>query len=88
MLLKRFSQFARAVVDLFLQIRIRFLQSAGHIVELICECLDLIASLDGDTLRKVAAANARRAGTQRLDRHHHPSGEEHAGHERERERPE
>src|SRR5580704_12819397 len=60
---------------------IGFLQPAGHVVELIGQRLDLVACLDGDALTELAAADARGAGAQGLDRHRHPSGERHAGDE-------
>ncbi len=43
--------------------------------------LDLIAGLDRDALGQIARADARGAGAQRLDRHHHAAGEKHAGDE-------
>ena len=50
--------------------------------------LDLVAGLDRDALGKIARPDARRAGAQRLDRHHHVPGEKHPGDEGKRQRAE
>ena len=81
-------QFLRAFFDLALEVGVGFLQPAGHVVELVGERLDLVAGLDGDALAEVSAAEAGGAGAQRVDRHHHTPGEEHAGGKRQRERAE
>ena len=64
----------------------RLLQSAGHVVELIGECFQLVAGLDGDVLGQIADANARRAGPQGLDRPDHALRQEHPGQYRDTER--
>ncbi len=64
------------------------MQLDGHVVELVGQRFDLVAGLDRDALTEIAAADARRTGTQGLNRHHHPSGQEHAGDEGERQRAE
>jgi hypothetical protein len=66
---QRFGKFLCAQLDLFLQVGIRFLQPAGHVVELSGERLDLVSRLDGNAPAEVAAAEVRRTGGQRLDRH-------------------
>ena len=73
---------------LFLQIGVGLLKLASHLVELVGQRLDFVAGLDADALGEIAGADACRAGAQRLDRHHHPAGEKHAGDESERERAE
>ena len=78
LLLQRLAQLVGANLDLLFQVGIGFLQAAGHVVELIGERFKLVAGLDRDALAKVAAADARRAGAQGLDRHHHFAGEEQA----------
>ena len=86
MLLERYAQFGGALLDLFFQIGVGLLQLAGHVVELIGQRLDFVAALDRNALAEIAAADARRAGAQHLDWHHHPSRQEHAGDKRERQR--
>jgi hypothetical protein len=66
LLLQRFGKFLCAQLDLFLQVGIRFLQPAGHVVELSGERLDLVSSLDGNAPAEVAAAEVRRTGGQRF----------------------
>ena len=70
LLLQRFRQLPRADVDFVLQIGVGFLQPAGHFVELIGECLDFVAGLDGDALaerspppRRAAPARSAWIGT-------------------------
>src|SRR5208282_2074904 len=76
----------RAQLDFLLQVGVGLLEPGGHVVELIGERLDLVASFDRDALAEVATADARRARAQCLDRYYHAPGEEHAGAEGERER--
>ena len=83
----RLGQLARAQLDLLLQVRHRFLQPPGHLVELVGKPFQLVAGLDRDALRKIAAADARGPGSQRLDRAHHASREKHAGQHREERAP-
>ena len=78
----------RAVLDLLLELGVGLLELAGHVVELVGERLELVAGLDQDALVELAAADALGALAQRLDRHHHPSRQEHAGERREEQRPE
>ena len=47
-----------ALLDLLFQARIGFLQLPRHCVELIGERFELVAGLDGDALREVAATEA------------------------------
>ena len=83
-LLDRLRQRASAVLDLLLEVRIGLFQLAGHVVELVGEAFELVAGLDRDALAEIAAADARRARLQGLDRHHHPAGQENAGEDRQR----
>jgi len=72
--------------DLLFQAGIGFLQLARHVVELVGERLEFVPGLDRDALREIAAADARRAGLQRLDRSDHAAGEKHPGEHGETER--
>ena len=78
-LLDRLRELAGAQLDLVLEVGIGFLQAARHVVELVGEPFELVAGLDRDALAEVAAADARGAGPQHLDRHHHAAGEEEPG---------
>src|SRR5262249_29071531 len=71
LLLERFAQLLGADLDLLLEVCIGFLQPTGHVVELVGQRLELVAGLDRDALRKVAAADPRSARAQRLDRPDH-----------------
>src|SRR5512139_3128075 len=71
--------FARALLDLLLQSGIGFLQPSRHVIELVGECLQLVPSLDANSLGQVTSANALGAGTQRLDRSDHAAREKHPG---------
>ena len=85
LLLQRLAQFLRTHLHLLFQIGIGFLQPSGHVIELIGERLQLVAGLDRDALREIAAADPRSSGPQSLDRHHHPARQEYAGERRETE---
>ena len=74
----------RALLDLVFQVRIGLLQLASHVVELVGQRFDFVATFDADALAEVAATDARRAGSQDLDRHHHAPGQEHTGDKRKR----
>ena len=82
--LDRLRELAGAGFDLSLQVGVGVLQPAGHVVELVGERLELVAGLDRDALAQVAAADARGAGLQRLDRPDHLARQEHARQERAR----
>ena len=75
----RLRQFAGALLDLLFQVGVGFLEPSAHVVELVGEAFQFVAGLDRDALREIAAADPRRAGAQRLDRHHHAARQEHAG---------
>src|SRR5262249_18472244 len=60
--------FMRALLNLLFQVGVRFLQAAGHVIELVGEHLQFVAGLDCDSLAEIAAAEARSAGPQGLDR--------------------
>ena len=63
------------VLDLAFEGRVGVLQLGRHAVELVAERLQLVAGLDRDALRQIAAADACRAVAQRTDRNDHPAGE-------------
>ena len=67
-LFHRLGELAGAQLDLFFQISVGRLKLARHLVELIGKRFELVAGLDRDAARKVAAADPRRPGAQRLDR--------------------
>ena len=75
-------QFLRPRFDLALEAGIGVRKPAGHVVELVGERLELVAGLDRDALRQVAAADPRRTRAQRLDRHRHAARKEKGGEER------
>ena len=77
--LDRLRELAGAGFDLSFQVGVGVLQPSGHVVELVGERLELVAGLDRDALAQVAAADARGAGLQGLDRPHHLARQEHAG---------
>ena len=83
LLLQRFAQFRRALLDLVLQVGIGFLQPRAHVVELVGEPFQFVAGLDRDALGEIAAADPLGAGAQRLDRADHAPGQEHSGQHRE-----
>ena len=71
-----------AQLDLLLQTGIGFLQTPGHIVELVGKRLQFVARLDRDALVEIATADARGARPQCLDRADHAAGEKHPGEDR------
>ncbi len=83
LLIERFAQFGRPLLDLVLQVGIGFLKPCAHVVELVGETLEFIAGLDRDALGKIAAADAFGAGAQRLDRADHAPGQEYPREHRE-----
>jgi len=53
----------RALLDLLFQVRVRFLQAAGHIIELVGERFQFVPGLDLDSLAEIAATQPCRAGS-------------------------
>src|SRR5262249_36772139 len=87
-LVDRLRKLLRALLDLVFQPRVGLLQPAGHVIELVGECLELIAGFDFNPLREVAATDSSRSGTQSLDRHNHPARKKYSGDSRKTERGE
>ena len=56
----------------------RLLEPLGHAVELVGQCLKLVAALHCDPMIERARADARSACTQYLDRRHHPAHQKQA----------
>ena len=83
LLLQRFAQFRRPLLDLVLQVGIGFLQPRAHVVELVGEAFEFVAGLDRNALGEIAAADALGAGAQGLDRADHAPGQENPGQHRE-----
>src|SRR6266545_1835245 len=79
LLLQRFGQLPRAVLDLLLEIGVGLLKPAAHAVELLGQGLELIARVDFDAVAEPARADARRPGLERPDGLHHLAGQQQAG---------
>ena len=78
LLLERFGQLARALVDLALEAGVRLLELRGHLVELVAQRLQLVAGPDVDPLVELARADPRGADLQRLDGRDHAPDEQQA----------
>ena len=69
--------FASVLLDFLLQSGVGFLQSSGHDIELVGECLQFVPSLDANLLGQIASANALGARAQGLDRSDHATRQKH-----------
>src|SRR5579863_1358933 len=76
LLLQRLAQLRGPLLDLVLQVRIGFLKSFAHVVELIGKSFQLVARRNRDALREIAAADALGTDAQGLDRPDHAPGQE------------
>ena len=74
-----------ALLDLAFQAGIGLAKASGHGVELIAERLELVASMDGDTLREIAAADSHRPVAQGANRNDHAARQQQAGEDGEHE---
>ncbi len=77
-----------ALLDFAFERGVGFLKPRRHAVELIAERLELVAGLDGNPVREVAAADPRGAILQRADRDDHPAGKREPRQKRQRQRRE
>ena len=75
-------ELVRALLDLVLERGVGFLQPHRHGVELVAQGFELVSGPDRNAVAEIAAADARRAGAQRLDRHDHPTRQREPARER------
>ncbi len=75
LLVERLFQFGGAVLDLFFEVGVGFLEVRGHAVEVAGEVFELVAGLDVDVAVEFAGADPRGARLQLADRHGHAAGE-------------
>ena len=85
-LLDRLRELAGAQLDLLLQVGIGFLQPAAMSLNWSASPSSSSPVLIEMRWLEIAAADARGAGAQRLDRHHHAAGEEQPGEKRQHQR--
>jgi hypothetical protein len=86
LLLERFGQLRRALLDLALEAGIRLAQLRAHPVELLGQSFELVAGADLDVALEIAGADLRRAFLQRAQRPDQGAGEKEARRDRNQER--